>query len=112
MAAQAQAQAKGAAFSEAKADPVAVMHDALDQAIAAATQDWQPVMQPMLQPLLDALADAKAQGLSAQELLELLPALLARMDAGPLNERLDTLTLTAYASGLAADPHAGQGGQA
>ena len=74
--------------------------DALDAVIAEEQAQWQPAMEPMVQPLRKALQEAAGKGLSAADVLALLPQLLAEMDANPL---ADSLTRAAFTARLAGD---------
>ncbi|KAF5297238.1 hypothetical protein FQA39_LY19272 [Lamprigera yunnana] len=60
----------------------------------------QPTMEPLVAPIRAALADAAAKGLSAGDVLALLPDLLAQMDTGLL---ADSLTRAAFTARLAGD---------
>lgn len=82
------------AFSEGDAGAAP---DAMQRLIDAELADWQPLLDPMLQPVQALLEAAAREGLSAQELLDRLPEVLARMDADPLAQ---ALTRTAFAARL------------
>lgn len=71
--------------------------DAIDRLIAAELADWQPLMAPLIEPVRALLASAAREGLTAQELIERLPQVLAEMDADPLAQ---ALTRTAFAARL------------
>lgn len=88
-----------AAASFAEASAIATQPDALDQLIAAEQAQWQPVMEPMMGPIRQLLVARATHGLTAAELLALLPGLLAEMDADPLAA---SLTRTAFAARLGA----------
>lgn len=88
-----------ASFAEAQ-NPRAGSGDAMDELVAQELADWQPVMDPMTQPLERFLEAAAAQGLSAAEVMERLPAMLAQMDTSALT---DSLTRTAFAAAAGAE---------
>ena len=88
---------KPASFAES--NPAASQPDALDQLIDAEQAQWQAVMEPMVAPIRQLLVARATHGLTAAELLALLPGLLAEMDADPLAE---SLTRTAFAARLGA----------
>lgn len=90
---------KPASFAEAtrRADRMDAMDELVDDELA----DWQPIMNPLTQPLERFLDDAAAQGLSAAEVLERLPAMLAEMDTGALTESLTRTAFAAAAGGEA-----------
>lgn len=71
--------------------------DAIDRLIAAELADWQPLMAPLVEPVRALLASAAREGLTAQELIDRLPQVLAEMDADPLAQ---ALTRTAFAARL------------
>ena len=82
------------------ADPIAA---AIDQELAA----WQPLLLPMVEPLQAYLDRAHHAGLTAQQVVDGLPQVLAHMDAGALTAALTRLQFAAAASELAALPGAG-----
>ena len=84
----------------AQATQTAATTDALDALIAAEQSQWQPALEPLLAPVRKALADAAAKGLSAGEVLGLLPQLLTDMDPGLL---ADSLTRAAFTARLGGD---------
>ncbi|GKS96994.1 DUF935 family protein [Acidovorax sp. SUPP2825] len=91
----------GRTASFAEGEPTgAAAPDAIDQLIDAEQAQWQRVMEPMVDPVRALLSEAAARGLTAAELLERLPQVLADMDPTQL---LDALTATAFASRLAAE---------
>ena len=69
--------------------------DEVDALIAAELAQWRPLLSPMVQPLQAFLESAAQQGLTAAQVLERLPDLLARMDDGALTA---ALTRTAFAA--------------
>lgn len=71
--------------------------DAIDQLIAAELADWQPLMEPLIEPVRAMLESAAREGLTAQELIDRLPQVLAQMDADPLAQ---AITRTAFAARL------------
>jgi phage gp29-like protein len=62
--------------------------DAIDALVDEATADWQPLLAPMVEPVLAALDAAIARGDSLAMFREQLPALVDRMDATPMGDRL------------------------
>ena len=77
------------------------MPDPVDALIAHELAQWQPLLEPMVQPLRRLLESAAAQGLTAGELAQRLPALLQEMDASALTAAL-TRTSFAAAAGYEA----------
>ncbi len=75
--------------------------DAMDELVDHELADWQPIMDPLTQPLQRFLDDAAAQGLSAAEVLERLPAMLADMDTSALTASLTRTAFAAAAGGEA-----------
>ncbi len=75
--------------------------DAMDELVDDELAGWQPLMDPLTQPLERFLDDAAAQGLSAAEVLERLPAMLAEMDTSALTESLTRTAFAAAAGGEA-----------
>lgn len=69
--------------------------DEVDALIAAELAQWRPLLSPMVQPLQAFLESAAQQGLTAAQVLERLPDLLARMDDRALTA---ALTRTAFAA--------------
>lgn len=88
-----------ASFSEPGAQP-AYQPDALDALVAEEQAQWQPAMEPLVLPIRKALQEAANSGLTAADVLALLPLLLAEMDADPL---ADSLTRAAFTARLAGD---------
>lgn len=80
---------------QAKPEP-----DALDSLVDSVQAEWQPVMEPWRQQLQDALTTAASQGLTAAELLDLLPQLLSELDTTALTQ---VLASSAFAARVAAD---------
>ena len=97
---------KPASFAEATR--LASRMDAMDELVDDELADWQPVMDPMTQPLVRFLEEADKQGLSAAEVLERLPAMLAAMDTGALTDSLTRTAFAAAAGGEAGWNEAGQ----
>ena len=98
---------KPASFAEAtrRADRMDAMDELVDDELA----DWQPLIDPLTQPLERFLDDAAAQGLSAAEVMERLPAMLAEMDTGALTE---SLARTGFAAAAGGEAGLGEGNQA
>ena len=69
--------------------------DEVDTLIANELAQWRPLLNPMVQPLQAFLEAAAQQGLTAAQVLERLPDLLARMDDRALTA---ALTRTAFAA--------------
>jgi phage gp29-like protein len=86
----------GQPASFAEGDPAAP--DAIDRLVSSELAQWRDVAEPVAAPLRALLQRAAADGLTAGELLERLPDLLAQMDDGPLAQ---SLTKMAYAARLA-----------
>ena len=80
----------------AEGDPAAP--DAIDRLVSAELGQWRSVVDPIAAPLRKLLEKAAADGLSAAELMERLPELLASMDDSAL---VESLTALAYAARLA-----------
>jgi len=97
---------KPASFAEATR--LASRMDAMDELVDDELADWQPLMDPMTQPLERFLEEADKQGLSAAEVLERLPAMLAAMDTGALTDSLTRTAFAAAAGGEAGWNEAGQ----
>ena len=93
-------QGSGPASFAEPGGQLAASTDALDALIAEEQAQWQPAMEPLLVPIRKALAEAAEKGLSAGEVLALLPQLLAEMDPSLL---ADSLTRTAFTARLAGD---------
>jgi phage gp29-like protein len=72
--------------------------DAIDQAVQAELAGWQPLMQPMVQPLQALLDDAARRGLTAAQVIDLLPQALAGMDDAALADALTRLSFAARAA--------------
>ncbi len=87
-----------ASFAEPGTRPIAEP-DALDALIAEEQAQWQPAMEPLVAPIRAALADAAEKGLTAGDVLALLPELLAGMDIGALTESLTRAAFTARLAG-------------
>ena len=88
-------------FAESPLQPAMVQQpDALDSLIAEEKAQWQPAMTPLVEPIRKAFADAVAKGLTAGEVLAMLPELLKDMDPGLLAE---SLTRSAFAARLGGD---------
>ena len=85
-------------FAEPESKP-ATPPDALDALIAEEQAQWQPAMEPLVAPIRAALADAAEKGLTAGDVLALLPELLAGMDIGALTESLTRAAFTARLAG-------------
>ena len=85
---------KPASFAEAQAQRTASM-DAMDELVSDELADWEPIMNPLLKPLERFLDAAAAQGLTAAEVIDRLPSMLAEMDTSALT---DSLTRTAFAA--------------
>ena len=83
------------------AEPGEKAADPVDALIAQELAQWQPLLEPMVHPLRRLLESAAAQGLTAGELVERLPALLPEMDASALTAAL-TRTSFAAAAGYEA----------
>lgn len=92
------AKSQPAQFAEGEATPTP---DALDHLVDVAMADWQPMLDPVLQPLQALLDEAAERGETAAELLARLPAVLAQMDAGPMQERLARTMFAAQLGGVA-----------
>lgn len=75
--------------------PAPAPKDEIDALVDAALSDWQPLLDPMLEPVQAFLDAAGRAGLTAGEVLERLPELLALMDSGDL---ADSLTRTTFAA--------------
>jgi phage gp29-like protein len=97
-----------ASFAEAP-NPRAASGDAMDDLVAQELADWQPLVEPLTQPLQRFLEAAAAQGLSAAEVMERLPAMLAEMDSSALT---DSLTRTAFAAAAGGEAGWNEAGQA
>ena len=69
--------------------------DEVDTLIANELAQWRPLLNPMVQPLQAFLEAAAQQGLTAAQVLERLPELLASMDDGALTT---ALARTAFAA--------------
>lgn len=89
-----------ASFAEAP-NPRAASGDAMDALVAQELADWQPMVDPLTQPLERFLEAAAAQGLSAGEVMERLPAMLAEMDTSALTDSLTRAAFAAAAGGEA-----------
>ncbi len=89
----------GVAFAESVPTKAQTPPDALDALIAQEQAQWQPVMEPLVKPIQALLSDAAAKGLTAQQVLDLLPGLLPKLDTQPL---ADSLTRVAFAARLGA----------
>ena len=96
----------GPTASFAEGNPAAP--DAIDKLVQDELNQWREVVDPMAAPLRALLEQAAKEGLTAGELLDRLPGLLAQMDDGPLIETLTRLAYTARLAGNAggeAVPH-------
>jgi phage gp29-like protein len=89
-----------ASFAEAQAQRAANM-DAMDELVAQEMADWQPMMDPLTKPLERFLEEAAAQGLTAAQVMQRIPAMLADMDTGALTESLTRTAFAAAAGGEA-----------
>ncbi|GHT93932.1 Mu-like prophage FluMu protein gp29 [Betaproteobacteria bacterium] len=89
-----------------KSEPPATIaaQDGIDALVAAETEDWQPLLDPMLAPLQAALDEAAANNETAAEFIARLPALLEKMDATGLADKLTHAAFIARLAGLANQP--------
>ncbi len=78
--------------------------DAIDQLVDAELNQWQAVMAPLVDPLQQAINEAVANGETAQQLLDRLPALLQTMDPRALADSLTRAALTARIGAAAGIP--------
>lgn len=85
------------AFAEGGA---AVAGDAIDAAVREELTGWRPLLDPMVQPLQALLDDAARRGLTAAEVIALLPQALQGMDDAAL---VDALTRLSFAARAAAE---------
>lgn len=92
--------ARPSSFAEGGTAATAAAPDAIDLLVEAEQAQWQQIVDPMIVPLRTVLAEAAERGLTAAQLLELLPEVLQQMNAGPLTE---SLARTAFAARLAAE---------
>lgn len=92
---QAKAALRGAAPAPAPAP------DAIDAAIDGLADNWRPMLAPMVDPVMAELDAALAAGESLEQFRVRLDALAARMDAGPLAERLARAAFGARLAGEA-----------
>jgi phage gp29-like protein len=74
--------------------------DGIDALVDESLSSWERDLSPLVEPLRAAL-DALAPEATAAEALALLPGLLAKMDAGPLAERLSKAAYVARLAGRA-----------
>jgi phage gp29-like protein len=89
----------GQPTSFAEGDPAAP--DAIDRLVSGELAQWRDVAEPMAAPLRALLERAAADGLTAGELLDRLPELLAELDDGPLAQSLTHMAYTARLAGNA-----------
>lgn len=87
------ADAPQASIAQSPEDPV-------DAIVRETLADWKPLIDPLVQPLQRFLDEAAAQGLSAGEVIDQLPALLAQMDSSALTA---ALTASAFAAQAGAE---------
>lgn len=90
-----------AAFAEPATAPEP---DALDALIDAEMADWQTLLRPMVDPLQAAIDQAVANGDTAQQLLDRLPAVLGDMAPDALATALTRAAFTARLGGVAGLP--------
>ena len=81
--------------------------DAIDAALAAELDGWQPLMEPMIEPVLDAVRDADG----FRDVRESLGGLYRRMDETPVTTKLHRMAFSAELSGDAGlvDDDTGEG---
>jgi phage gp29-like protein len=84
--------------------PGSTAPDAIDQLVDAELNQWQVVMAPLVDPLQQAINEAVANGETAQQLLDRLPALLKTMDPSALADSLTRAALTARIGAAAGIP--------
>lgn len=108
-AAAASKSAADAAFAETPAptSPPAPEPDALDALIDAEMADWQALLDPMVSPLQAAIDQAVANGETAQQLLDRLPAILGEMNPDALATALTRAAFSARLGGEAGLPVTG-----
>lgn len=81
--------------------------DAIDELVdAELAESWQKAMAPLVDPAQQLLDQAAAEGWTAQQLIDRLPALLEQMDPAQLAESLTRATATARLAGAAGIPPA------
>lgn len=90
------------AFAEVA--PTSPAPDALDAVIDAEMAEWQTLLEPMVSPLQTAIDEAVANGETAAQLLERLPALLDTMAPEALTAALTRAAFTARLGGVAGVP--------
>lgn len=76
-------------------------HDILDDVVADATADWQPLLRPIVGPLLTELDNAVAAGETLEAFAARLPGLIDRMDSRALGESLGRAAFVARLAGEA-----------
>ncbi len=77
----------------------AAERDAVDLAVAQATDDWQPLMEPLVEPVLAAARAELAAGGDLAAFRDRLPALLDRLDDGAVARLLHQMAFAADLSG-------------
>ncbi|WP_164868455.1 DUF935 family protein [Hydrogenophaga sp. NH-16] len=83
--------------------------DAIDELVdAELAESWQKAMAPLVDPAQQLLDQAAAEGWTAQQLIDRLPALLEQMDPAQLAESLTRATATARLAGAAGIPPAAE----
>lgn len=97
---EAGAPADAVQFAEGQAD---TSGDAIDAAVRDELAGWQPMLQPMVQPLQAFLDDAAARGLTAGQVVQQLPTVLATLDDAQLADALARLSFAARAAAEAND---------
>ena len=91
---------KPASFAEVQLKTQTYPPDSVDWLVAAELADWRPTMAPMLEPLQAFLEDAERKGLTAAEVIALLPQLLPQLNPVQL---ANALTRSAFAARAGAE---------